>query len=98
MDSLWKVWSYRTPHKLVGTSYTLKGWSIAALRTNFYIPELGIMFDAGLSGGMSPNHIFITHQHCDHCCNIPFHLMCQGKDKIQVYAPEEACPFIDNYI
>jgi len=53
METLWSVWSSRTPHKLAGSGYTLKGWSIAALRTNFYIPELGVMFDAGLSGGMT---------------------------------------------
>jgi len=56
------------------------------------------MFDAGLSGGMRADHIFITHQHCDHCCNLPFHLMNQGKDKIQVYVPEEAAPFVDKFL
>ena len=98
METLWSVWSSRNPVKIAGSGYTLKGWSIAALRTNFFIPELNLMFDAGLSGGMSADTIFITHQHCDHCCNIPYHLMTQKDAKIKVYAPAEAVDKINTYI
>lgn len=98
METLWSVWSSRTPLKLAGSGYTLKGWSIAALRTNFYIPELGVMLDAGLSGGFTADHIFITHQHCDHCCNIPYHLMTNKEQLMQVYAPAEGCAPINEYI
>ncbi len=98
METLWSVWSSRNPVKLEGCGYTLKGWSIAALRTNFFIPELNLMFDAGLSGGMSPDCIFITHQHCDHCCNIPYHLMTQRETRVKVFAPMESYEKINAYI
>ena len=61
-------------YKLEGTEYTLKGFSIAALRTNFIIKELNIMLDAGLSVNMIPDYIFITHCHSDHCASLPFHI------------------------
>ena len=52
-----------------------KGYSVAALRTNFYIRELGLMLDAGLSApNMTINHMLITHPHSDHTANIPFHI------------------------
>lgn len=49
VNALWNTWNDREPIKIPNTEYTLKGFSIAALRTNFYIKELGIMLDAGLS-------------------------------------------------
>ena len=73
---LWKCWKEHSPIPIPGyPQITLMGWSVAALRTNFYIKELGLMLDAGLS---SPtwviNHLLITHCHSDHCANLPFHL------------------------
>lgn len=77
----------------------MKGFSIAALRTNFYIEELDVMFDAGTSGYMSPDHMFITHTHGDHIANIPFHILSPklGK-KIQIYIPRESVDVLENYI
>ena len=47
---LWKVWKEHPPTPIPGSpQLTLMGWSLAALRTNFYIKELGLMLDAGLS-------------------------------------------------
>jgi putative mRNA 3-end processing factor len=67
MDSL----SIRTSYwnkKLVldKIKLTLTGYSRAAYRTGFYIPELGIMLDAGPQNFNKPSHIFITHAHADH--------------------------------
>ena len=45
----WKIWTVRNPYQLPSTQYTLKGYSVATLRTNFYIRELGLMLYAGLS-------------------------------------------------
>jgi len=108
MDTIWRMWNneqteedswkwQNIQHKIPGTCYTLKGWSKAALRTNFYIPELRIMFDAGLSANVSPDHILITHCHSDHTANIPYHLyMCHKK--ISIFSPPESYGRIDNYI
>jgi len=96
MDSLWKMW-HTEPHKLVGTSYTLKGFSIAAKRTNFYIPELRILLDAGLSANLSPECILITHNHADHIANISYHLYLVHK-KIPIFVPAESLVRLDRKI
>ena len=91
-NSLWRVWDDTPPIKIPKTEYTLKGFSIAALRTNFYIKELGVMFDAGISSGFSPDYIFVTHTHSDHSANLPFHLYGSRTDisesKSEVFVPE----------
>ena len=99
-NSLWKVWNDHPTVKLPGTQYTIKGWSLASLRSNFYISELEIMLDAGLSGNLSPDFIFVTHQHGDHCANLPFHLINNGQKEgqIQVYAPSQSAKNMCNYI
>lgn len=96
METLWSMWKDE-PHKLTGTCFTIKGFSIAALRTNFYIPELRIMLDAGLSANVSPDYIFVTHCHSDHTANIPYHLYTCHK-KIAIFAPAESYVRINNYI
>lgn len=95
LENDWK-WT-NPPYKIEGTCYTLKGWSKAALRTNFYIPELRIMFDAGLSANVSPDYILITHCHSDHTANIPYHLYTCHK-KITIFSPPQSYTRIDNYI
>ena len=81
----WKIWNCRPLYQIPTTPFTLKGYSIAALRTNFYIKELGIMLDAGLSSpNVTINHMLITHPHSDHTANIPFHIYSyKAPDKIQ---------------
>jgi ribonuclease Z len=91
VNALWKTWEDHDPVKIPETEYSLKGFSIAALRTNFYIKELGIMLDAGLSANISPDYIFITHGHADHCANLPYHLYSSKEgSKIQIYVPTES--------
>lgn len=97
-NGIWKVWSQRDPLKIHNTPYTLIGYSIAALRTNFYIKELGILLDAGLSANINMDYIFITHAHGDHTANIPFHLLSSKQNTIQIYAPYQAVDHIDKYI
>ena len=88
---LWKCWKEHPPIKLPSSSQiSLMGWSVAALRTNFYIKELGLMLDAGLSSPTwTINHLLITHCHSDHCANLPFHLYShKSTDKIKIYVPK----------
>jgi ribonuclease Z len=89
INYLWNIWNTKQL-KLKGTNYTLKGFSVAALRSNFFIKELNIMFDAGLSAPYSPDHIFVTHTHTDHCANLPYHLYSFNKketQRMQIYIP-----------
>ncbi|ARF11780.1 beta-lactamase superfamily domain [Klosneuvirus KNV1] len=98
-NALWKVWEERDPITIPGTCYTLRGFSIAALRTNFYVKELGVMLDGGLSAEYSPDHIFITHSHTDHIASLPFHMYAtKPNSKIQIYCPEDSCHNIDKMI
>ncbi len=83
MNPLYKAWEAREPIKLAGTQYTLRGFSIAGYRTNFYIKELDLMLDAGISANFAPKKILITHCHSDHIANLPFHLY-GGLDKFAI--------------
>ncbi len=100
METFWSVWSSRNPVKLAGCGYTLKSWSLSALKMNPFIPELNLMFDIGLSGGgMSPDCIFIAHQHCDHCLKPPHNLMSKKREtRVKVFAPVESYETISAYI
>ena len=96
---LWKTWTEIEPYKLVKTNKTIQGYSIAGLRTNFFIqPDL--MLDAGISAPFSPKYILITHGHGDHIANLPFHLYVKNKDSppIKIFCPIEITKLIDNYI
>jgi ribonuclease Z len=96
---LWKTWTEIPPYQLVKTNKTIQGYSIAGLRTNFFIqPDL--MLDAGISAPFSPKYILITHGHGDHIANLPFHLYVKNKDSppIKIFCPIEITKLIDNYI
>lgn len=96
---LWQIWNLKDPFNIPGTQWTLKGYSIAALRTNFYIKELEAMFDGGLSSPYCMSHIFITHGHSDHTANLPFHIYNNKENsKIKVYVPKEIASNIKNFI
>jgi ribonuclease Z len=95
MKTLWSVWSHET--LLPGTTYSLKGFSIAALRTNFFVKELNILLDGGLSGNFTPTDIFVTHCHSDHTANLPYHLYGASKP-VNVYAPAASAGRIEAYI
>ena len=59
---LWKPWSEIHPYQLKRTSKMIQGYSIAGLRTNFFIQH-DLMLDAGISAPFEPKYILITHGH-----------------------------------
>lgn len=97
MNPLWNVWNDHSSIKLPG-NYTLQGFSIAALRTNFYVSELGLMLDAGISANYSPDYICVTHGHADHSANLPCHLYSKKDGKIKIYVPMDSQKKFDGYI
>ena len=92
LNALWSLWKDHPPLQIPSTYYTLIGFSLAALRSNFIIGELGIMLDAGLSTNYSPDYIFVTHTHADHCANLPYDLYNQNPEqkKTQIYVPQQS--------
>jgi ribonuclease Z len=81
---IFNIWNF---HKeLEGTNFSLKGHSRGGERTCFQIPAISLMFDAGLRTHQTPNHIFITHTHCDHFFDLP--IILAGEDKhTDIYTP-----------
>jgi ribonuclease Z len=86
--------------KLPNTQWTLTGFSKAAYRTCFYIPELNIMFDAGNQNPCSPDHIFITHTHADHVASLPLTMLntVNNDHHFNIYAPLKSEYYILEYI
>lgn len=77
--------------------YTLKGFSVAGNRTGFIIPELKIMFDAGVRTNKSIKAAFITHSHPDHTGELPFIIKCRYPKNVPVIMPAEAVGPIRKY-
>lgn len=96
---LWDTWNEIQPYQLNGTNKIIQGYSIAGLRTNFFVqPDL--MLDAGLSSPFVPKYILITHGHADHIASLPFHLYVKNQNSlpIKIFCPIEITKLIDNYI
>lgn len=91
---------WRQKWSIPNTPWTISGFSRAAYRTGFYIPELDILLDAGPQNFNHPSHIFITHTHGDHIANLPFTFIGDenGDHFIHLYAPLEAEAYLRKYI
>lgn len=99
-----ELWSKVKPIQIPGTSYTLRGYSWASDKTSFYISELNIMLDCGISNNFIPEHIFVTHGHSDHSSNLPSNIVSFANFKNNVsykptiYTPSEIAQYVENYI
>jgi len=91
-------WTKVKTHKLKNTPYTLTGYSVSARNTGFYIPELRLALDCGVPSNYSPEHIFITHGHLDHCGCLPNVLIDMGAVNPIIIAPEKCAEYLKNYI
>ena len=98
---MYKDWELIKPYKFSpNNDLTLIGYSVAALKTSFYIPELGILLDCGIKCKYLPDFIFITHSHSDHCHELPT-LFMNGRNsnkRMQVYIPNKVKGLMRNFI
>lgn len=91
---------WRQKWVIPNTTWRISGFSRAANRTGFYIPDLDIMLDAGPQCYNHPQQIFITHTHGDHIACLPFTLIGADEmpEKTQLHAPKAAESHIIKYI
>lgn len=79
VNDIWKCWHehpvWNIPIPGNGNqSLSLHGVSVAALKTNFWIPEWRLMLDAGHTSPYNASMIALTHCHSDHSGNLPWHV------------------------
>jgi len=91
-------WKKVSSVKLKGTPYSIIGYSVAARNTGFYIPELRVALDCGVPANHSPEHIFITHCHLDHCGCVPNIIIDMGTIEPEIITPKAAEDQFRNYI
>jgi len=98
-NTLTEIWKHREP--LFGTHFTISGHSRAAERTGFYIPELSLLLDAGISTFHSPLIVAITHCHADHCIGLPGILInwdLQENQRRYILVPDNQKDLFENQI
>jgi ribonuclease Z len=75
----------------VSKSLNIRGSSVSAEATGFYVPELEIHLDAGFTPEIFIKQFFITHSHMDHTGGLPRILITKPEngENIEIYVPEE---------
>lgn len=88
----WKTW------KIPNTTLSVVGYSRAADKTAFWIPELKWFLDAGSMASTThrPERVFLTHVHSDHSYNLPN--LVSSRHQTDIYAPEESVKLVENFI
>ncbi|MFD0475315.1 MBL fold metallo-hydrolase [Nonomuraea thailandensis] len=86
----WKTW------RLPGTRLTLTGYSRAADKTFFHIPELKLALDAGLAEGRQADTVLLTHTHLDHAKDLDF--LATRPTGVDIHVPEQALPYVRHYL
>jgi len=71
MWNFYGVWDKKEVLKVVGLSLTLRGHSVSARQSGFYIDEWKLMLDAGIVSPYPPSYICVTHGHSDHSYELP---------------------------
>lgn len=65
---------------------TLRGHSVSARSTGFYIPQWRACLDAGIALDCEPLYVFLTHGHSDHCGALTS-ILTGNNAPVQVYVP-----------
>ncbi len=80
-----------------GLPFTIQGYSRAARLTGFWLPELGILLDAGLRTDVAPKAVLITHTHTDHAGELG--QICINKvTSFPIYCHPRAAEPLRNYL
>jgi len=84
-------------------TYTIEGWSRAAVQTYWRIPELKLGFDLGAHPWefMGTESWFITHSHLDHIAALPVYVARRRMMKMtppRIYLPEHAVENVDKLL
>ena len=77
--------------------FTVQGSSWAANATGLWIPQWGLLLDAGLRTRIQPRAILITHTHTDHCSELASVCMNKG-DAFNVFCRPEAKEPLQMYL
>lgn len=95
--NLSNVWEYLD--KIPNTPYTLRGHSRASERSGFFVPELNILFDAGIPCFFNPKLILVTHCHSDHSCSLPMIIdNFDNPNKLKIVVPSNQLNLFNNFI
>ena len=84
-------------------TFTIEGWSRAAVQTYWRIPELKLGFDLGAHPWefMGTESWFITHSHLDHIAALPVYVARRRMRKMtppRIYLPEHAVENVDKLL
>lgn len=80
------VW-YGHKRQFQNPSFTLRGHSVSARCSAFWVSEFRTLFDAGIMCPFAPEYVFITHGHADHAALLPTILSGQPRST-NVYVPK----------
>eukprot|EP01084_Bolivina_argentea_P135460 238676_1 len=81
--------------KMKGCNFTLQGYSRAADKTYFCVPQMKLGLDGGYCRGRLQNNLFLTHGHFDHSHDIPY--MTTHQKGMNIYCPNEITNYISDY-
>jgi ribonuclease Z len=91
------LWNHKQIFRINNKDLKLCGYSIAGIRTGFYIPQLKIMLDAGNCSPFNPEFIFISHLHSDHTQSLPM-ILTNITTKPKIFVPVGTRQLIMDYI
>ena len=74
---------------------SIVGLGRSADASTYFVPELGIVFDAGFHvKSLRPKTVLLSHGHRDHIAALPVH----AADKAKIFAPGKLCSLIERFL
>lgn len=74
---------------------SIVGLGRSADASTYFIPELGIVFDAGSHvKSLEPKTVLLTHGHRDHIGALPVH----ASSKAKIFAPKKICSLVNKFL